>query len=413
MQTEVEQVLYQLSQLSHVALLVTMRGLEPPCDNVDWHIRKLQLAVSLEASRLIFYDTYPKSKQDPGVDELLMTLGHCNMPYAVMLMAKVGRRSRSSARDLLEEWKRAGTEMVSHLGSPEDNMNRSISLSVNRNFVQQNPDAVLLLATLSLLPAGTTRENLRWWAQNVKSASSAIATLSDAGLLLMNSEGSASLSTSLFLLPVVQSFMTVTHRISESVRRSVQSGCCQYITTHVVMDSGILTSHDKVAMRVEDTNIRSILLVSFPENPLIPPGQVVEALLHFCGYCDFVRPSIEIATCALAIARSLGDQGLIAQALYASGVTLGKLDQMELAEQSFAESYQNFKQFTLPDLRRHTVECGLHLAASRLLISEPCPPIIDFLRELLSTFDDVLNDYQRARILRQLGQCISEVQPYH
>ena len=340
-----------------------------------------------------------------GVDELLTTLGH--MPYAVMLMAKVGRRSRSSARDLLEEWKRAGTEMISHLGSPEDNMNRSISLSVNRNFVQQNSDAVLLLATLSLLPAGTTRENLRWWAPNVKSVSSAIAALSDAGLLLMNSEGSASPSTSLFLLPVVQSFMAVTHQISESVRRSIQSGCCQYITNHVYMDNGALISYNNDAMTAEDTNIRSILLVSFPENPLIPPRRVMEALLQFCGYCNIVRPSIEIAVHALAIARSLGDQGLIAQALYTSGVTLGTMDRTELAEQSLAESYQILKQFTLPELRRYTAECGLHLAAARMSISEPIPPIIDFLEELLSTFGDVLYDYQRARILRQLGDCLS------
>jgi len=175
-----------------------------------------------------------------GVDELLTTLGH--MPYAVMLMAKVGRRSRSSARDLLEEWKRAGTEMISHLGSPEDNMNRSISLSVNRNFVQQNSDAVLLLATLSLLPAGTTRENLRWWAPNVKSVSSAIAALSDAGLLLMNSEGSASPSTSLFLLPVVQSFMAVTHQISDALSNQDVVSTSQTMFIWITAHSSAITT---------------------------------------------------------------------------------------------------------------------------------------------------------------------------
>jgi len=51
-----------------------------------------------------------------------------------------------------------GTAMISHSSSPEDNLNHSISLSVDRDFVRQDPDALLSLGTLSLLPAGT---NLR------------------------------------------------------------------------------------------------------------------------------------------------------------------------------------------------------------------------------------------------------------
>lgn len=76
------------------------------------------------------------------------------------------------------------------------------------------------------------------------------------------------------------------------------------------MDSGTLTGYDKDAMTAEDTNIRSILLVSsFRGNPLIPRSQVVETLPSFCGYCDVVRPSIEIAARTLALACSLGNQG--------------------------------------------------------------------------------------------------------
>ena len=83
--------------------------------------------------------------------------------------------------------------------------------------------------------------------------------------------------------------MAVTHQISESVRRSVQSGCCQYITNHVYMDNGALISYNNDAMTAEDTNIRSILLVSFPENPLIPPRRVMEALLFVAIVISFVQ----------------------------------------------------------------------------------------------------------------------------
>jgi len=59
-----------------------------------------------------------------------------------------------------EEWSRLGTNMVSD--QIEGNLNRSISLSVDSNYVQQNSDALALLATLSLLPAGMSVRYLRW-----------------------------------------------------------------------------------------------------------------------------------------------------------------------------------------------------------------------------------------------------------
>jgi hypothetical protein len=156
----VDDILFQLNKCDHVSILLTMRLLgknKAPCKRINWHTTHLQ-PVSKEASRLIFHDTYPFSKQDSDVDELLAAVGH--MPYAVVLMAKSGETCESTARELLEEWKQAGTEMISHSGSPEENMNRSISLSVNRDFVQQNADALLLLQTLAFLPAGASKDNL-------------------------------------------------------------------------------------------------------------------------------------------------------------------------------------------------------------------------------------------------------------
>jgi len=106
---------------------------------------------------------YPDLKEDPDLDALLAAVGH--MPYAVILIAKSGESCGFTVPKLLEEWNRVGTDMISHSGCPEENMNRSISLSVKRDFVQQNPDALLLLRTLALLPAGTSIENLRHWLQ--------------------------------------------------------------------------------------------------------------------------------------------------------------------------------------------------------------------------------------------------------
>jgi len=152
-------------------------------------------------------------------------LGH--MPFAVALMANLGKRGKSTANELLETWYTSGTDMFSVSNSPEKNMNRSISLSesVDSEFVKQDPGALLLLAILTLLPAGTTKQNLRWWATSVKMIPSAIAILSDAGLLVENKWENSS-SPVLFVVPVVQSFMQQHARIAE-VRKQVQSSCCE------------------------------------------------------------------------------------------------------------------------------------------------------------------------------------------
>jgi hypothetical protein len=155
-QKQVSDILRKLAMLSHVAIFVTMRGTYSPCDAIEWQSHTIQ-PTDGAACRRIFHDINPISKNDPDVDRLLGVLGH--MPFAVTLMANLGKREKSTANELLETWYTSGTDMLSVSNSPEKSMNRSISLSVDSEFVKQDPGALLLLAILSLLPAGTTTES--------------------------------------------------------------------------------------------------------------------------------------------------------------------------------------------------------------------------------------------------------------
>ncbi len=58
---QVNNVLRRLGQIRHVALLVTMRGTEPPCDDISWQSKNIE-PVDKEAARSIFHNIYPKSK---------------------------------------------------------------------------------------------------------------------------------------------------------------------------------------------------------------------------------------------------------------------------------------------------------------------------------------------------------------
>jgi hypothetical protein len=182
-QKQVGDILRRLAMLSHIAILTTMRGRCPPCNKaIKWESMYIESTDEAACLR-IYHDINPDSENDPDVARLLTALGR--MPFAVTLMANLGVESQSSAKDLLDAWSESGPDILSN--DPEQSMNRSIGLSVESDFVKRNPNAILL-AILSLLPAGTTKENLHWWAPELKKLMipSAIATLSQAALLVEN-----------------------------------------------------------------------------------------------------------------------------------------------------------------------------------------------------------------------------------
>ena len=397
---QVNNIIGRLAKVRHVALLMTMRGTEPPCDDVVWQSKNLH-PVDKEAARSIFQEIYPKSKQDPGVDSLVAVLGY--LPFAVILMAKLGKKSWSSTSDLLREWSLVGTMMISSSSSPNENMNRSIMLSVHKDFVQQNPDACLLLTTLSLLPAGTSRANLRCWIPNLQSTSSAIATLADAALLMMDDGGTPETST-LYVLPVVQSYMSTTNQIPNDVRMHVQEACCRYLFDHGYRYYEPAFEQHSEALAGEDTNIRVILLTLTSQPSSITERQI-EALLRLAWYhLDTSRPSLEIAQRTMDVAKSSGKDRYIAEALLILGDTYHQISKYELAEQSLMEAYKLFNTVAeTHDVAMLITQCGICLADTGMALLWPSESIVSFIRTLQSRFSVSLDDFHRACVLRALG----------
>ena len=183
-QKQIEDTLRRLTMLSHIAILVTMRGIYPPCDEaINWQSKDIQ-PTDEGASRRIYHSIYRNSENDPDVGRLLGMLGH--MPFAVTLMARLAKEGDSTAKELILAWSENGPDILPD--HHEQNMNRSISLSVDSNLMKQNPQALLLLNILSCLPAGTSKATLCWWIPALHSSMvpSAIATLSKTGLLIEN-----------------------------------------------------------------------------------------------------------------------------------------------------------------------------------------------------------------------------------
>jgi tetratricopeptide (TPR) repeat protein len=366
----VRDILHKLAELSHIAIFVTMRGANPPCHNViEWQSMNMQ-PTDEEACLRIYHDNNPDSKDDPDVPRLLAVLGH--MPFAVTLMANLGMDGRSTAKELLDAWLESGPDMLSDGFKPEQSMNRSISLSVESNLVKRNPNAITLLAILSLLPAGTTKKNLRWWAPALKTSMipSAIATLSRAALLIENKQQTPD-SPVFFVVPVVQSFMQQhgqeQHpRIPEEVRNQIQSAGCRYVLDHACRPHDLQFSVKSKALAAEDTNIQSVLFSSPTLQHTVLSDRTMEALIAFGWHrCD-IKPSVEIANHVVTAANASGVERYKASAVWCLGKTYDRIGDHRHSYDRLLEAYRLFN--ILPseveslESQRLGGQCGIDLA---------------------------------------------------
>ncbi|KDR66877.1 hypothetical protein GALMADRAFT_258757 [Galerina marginata CBS 339.88] len=406
-QKQVEDILRQLAQLNHVAFFVTMRGNQPPCSNtIKWQTKNIQPTDEAACLR-IFHEIDPASKDDPDVGRLLSILGH--MPFAVTLMANLARDGESTAMDLLDAWSESGPDILSD--DPERSMNRSITLSVDSDLVQRNPNAVLLLGILSLLPGGTTKDNLRWWAPTLKKSMlpSAVAALSRAGLLVENKRQDSD-SPVLFIMPVVQSFMRH-NRIEDDLRKQVYSSCCRYVQDHACRYDDSAFSAKSKALETEDTNIQSML---FGSSTTQHTDASLEALIAFCWHrCD-TKPSAELTKYTVTAAETFGLDKYIASALWCLGRTYYQLSDYDLAYDLLQNAYKLFKTLSPGDLKLQQLgaQCGVDLVrtGSGRIVFRDKDTAISLAMEVETKCASLSDDLLHGRCLIEVGEALRRAQ---
>ena len=351
-QKQVEDTLRRLAMLSHVAILVTMRGRYPPCDEtIKWQSKEIQ-PTDEAACLLIYRSIYPDSENDPDVGRLLNILGH--MPFAVTLMARLAKEGHSTAKELILAWSENGPDILpDHY---EQNMNRSISLSVDSKLMKQNPQSLLLLSILSCLPAGTSKANLYWWASDIHSSMvpSAIATLFKTGLLVENQRQDSDFPV-LFVLPVVQSFMQQHGRIGKDIWQNVQLSCSQYVLDHSPRN---LASSRK-ALAAEDVNIQAILFSSpTTQHSNMLSDKTIGALISFSWYRSDMKPNLEVAKHAVSMAKVFGENTYIASSLWCLGETYSSLGEFYAGYDHLQEAYELYNTL-LPSQKWYSLWKGI------------------------------------------------------
>ncbi|KAF8141037.1 hypothetical protein K438DRAFT_1785111 [Mycena galopus ATCC 62051] len=151
----VEEFLSLLTDVEHLALVITMRGAERPA-KVQWtHPFLLPLRLlSDDAARQTFMDITDNSNTMEEMDQLLRFTD--NMPVAVDLIANLV--DYEGFFNVLERWETEKTSLLSTGFDRHSSLEASLWLSLSSPRITS--DSKELLSILSILPNGLSREEL-------------------------------------------------------------------------------------------------------------------------------------------------------------------------------------------------------------------------------------------------------------
>ncbi|KAJ7469451.1 P-loop containing nucleoside triphosphate hydrolase protein, partial [Mycena latifolia] len=151
----VEEFLSLLSEVSHLALIITMRGAERP-SKVHWTHPFLPPLKPLadHAARQTFIDITDNDHDNEEITQLLELTD--NMPLAVTLLANLVDYEGYSS--VLARWKTENTYMLSKGHDKSSNLNSSIAISLS--CPRMTSGAKNLLSLLSILPDGLSNVEL-------------------------------------------------------------------------------------------------------------------------------------------------------------------------------------------------------------------------------------------------------------
>ncbi|KAJ7581616.1 hypothetical protein C8J56DRAFT_957848 [Mycena floridula] len=343
---EVAQFLRDVDAIPHVALFITMRATVAPCEEITWAEMRIK-PLELEPSRCLYTEIDTKATDDPKLSELLEMVG--NMPLAVKLMARQGKSTGCTVEELMKSYLKIGTAMLgpSEGSDPQNSVSISISMSLNNPRIKLEPNAVVLLSRISLLPTGSSFQTLEeWWALDIPNLQNALQALLEASLLERR-------TTTYFVLPVIRSHVLDPSRFPNQVRTYMVTAACNFLKRHDCTIPGEPSyKEDMTERRIQEINLQALLLQTESTKLEVIECHLVLAIHHLR-----TRPRTEVIEHAVKLARDLGDQELIGQVSYCYAFILNRLNR-------FGESLEQYKV-----ARQASLAASQHWYAAMILLN--------------------------------------------
>ncbi|KAJ7349985.1 P-loop containing nucleoside triphosphate hydrolase protein [Mycena albidolilacea] len=148
---DIEEFLSLLTDVKHLALMITLRGAERPA-KISWSRPFLPPLLPLEhdAALHTFLDITDYNGDQREIDQVLSLTD--NMPLAINLLAHLA--DSEGCTHVLSRWEQEKTTLISDGHDRRTNLDLSISLSLSSPRIKAVPGAQELLSLLSILPDG-------------------------------------------------------------------------------------------------------------------------------------------------------------------------------------------------------------------------------------------------------------------
>ncbi|KAJ6592118.1 hypothetical protein DFH09DRAFT_1415024 [Mycena vulgaris] len=148
---DIEEFLSLVTDIKHLALIITMRGTERPA-SVHWTRPFLPALKPLThgAARQIFIDIVDDGHDSDEINKVLLLTD--NMPLAIDLIAHLVDSEGCS--QVLARWEEEKTSVISDGYDRRSNLDLSISMSLSSPRLRSVPHCHNLLSLLSMLPDG-------------------------------------------------------------------------------------------------------------------------------------------------------------------------------------------------------------------------------------------------------------------
>ncbi|KAJ7579630.1 hypothetical protein C8J56DRAFT_1169525 [Mycena floridula] len=304
---EVEQILRDIAQFSHVALFITMRATVPPCEDIDWEEMRIQ-PLDPDSAYQLFVTIDKRAKEEVKLGKLLEMLGY--MALAVKLMARHAKNTGFTVGQLISNYEDTSTAMTmlgSAQGSDRQNsVSVSICMSLESSLVKNELNAALLLQIIAMLPSGTSPDILqRWWAENLENLNGALRVLLEASLLERR-------TTTYFVLPVIRSYLLDSSHFPNNIHNMMVKTACNFLKQYNSGNPGEETFQDDMQARaIEEINLQAILLQTSESNL-----DVINALFTLAWHQYQVRPRTEVIQHAVKLLQNVTDPNQLVGQVY-------------------------------------------------------------------------------------------------
>ncbi|KZS91614.1 hypothetical protein SISNIDRAFT_162053 [Sistotremastrum niveocremeum HHB9708] len=304
---EIESFLARLVSMTHVSVIVTMRGAERPL-GVKWHRPFLPPLQSLDsdAARRTFVAISDVPWDDEDLSTLLDVLD--NVPLAVALMANLAQQY--SCAELLRIWKAEKTSMLNRgFYSRLSSLDVSIQVSLNSERLSAHPNASLILKILSCLPDGVSASELNKMARDRKGIFAAITALRQVAIIYEET-----LTTRLRLLSPIREYLQE-HLPINAEEFSPLLNCHLDLTTAApaAEASKDLDKANRILSRI--ANISTVLEHALKSEQ--PSEPAIQAVVNLGSFTFASSIAVQLIPLAISAAQRIGNRTLEADCLVA------------------------------------------------------------------------------------------------